>query len=108
MALTCSEFPMFQTFKKSPGHQDAINQIKEWVRNTFSLSNQAVIAVAEISCQVPGCPPVETIIAFWNDDNTRYRIKLFKPLEEVLKEDLPLSWLLPSLQDDSEGGCDCC
>ena len=32
--------------------------------------------VAEVACAVPGCPPLETVVAFWTDTsagtNSRY------------------------------------
>ena len=67
-----------------------------------------MIIAAEITCQVPGCPPLETVIAFWTGEGTRYRFKIFKPVEAVVEDDLPVSWLLPSLVDYGDLGCDCC
>lgn len=71
-------------------------------------SDGATVMVAEINCQVPGCPPIETVIAFWSDPETRYRIKIFKPVADVTEDDLPVSWLLPALLDEDDLGCDCC
>ena len=30
-------------------------------------ADDAAILVAEVACAVPGCPPIETVIAFWSD-----------------------------------------
>ena len=42
---------------------------------------------------------------FWKQE-TRYRLKIFSPIAEVKNDDLPLTWLLPSLEDTGE--LDCC
>ena len=94
--------------RKSDNHIAAVDRVREWTRERFSFPRGAVILVAQINCQVPGCPPVETLVAFWGEDETRYRFKLFKPVEQVLNEDLPIYWLLPSLIDYDGLGCDCC
>lgn len=99
---------MFQSFQKSVAEQQAAARVRDWTRERFGLSDHAVILVAEVNCQVPGCPPVETVVAFWNDDETRYRLKIFKPVAEVQSADLPVRWLLPTLLDEDELGCDCC
>lgn len=99
---------MFQSFQKSAGDREAIARIKSWTKSRFELPARTIIIVADINCQVPGCPPMETVIAFWDDDQTRYRIKIFKPVAEVQEADLPLKWLLPTLIDEDDLGCDCC
>ena len=99
---------MFGQTRKTNEHIAALEAIKNWTRERFSLTEDAVILVAELSCQVPGCPPIETVVAFWDDDITRYRFKVFKPVTEVISEDVPIYWLKSSLIDYGELGCDCC
>ena len=99
---------MLGTFAKSPAHLEAVERLQRWTRGRFDLAEDTVIIAAEITCQVPGCPPIETVIAFWTGEGTRYRFKIFKPVEEVVQDDLPVSWLLPSLIDHGDLGCDCC
>lgn len=99
---------MFGQSRKGPDHLAALETIKDWTRDRFSLAAEAVILVAELNCQVPGCPPVETVVAFWDQDSTRYRFKIFKPATEVLNDDLPIYWLKSALIDYGELGCDCC
>ncbi|HSG94717.1 MAG TPA: hypothetical protein VLA28_04315 [Afifellaceae bacterium] len=98
----------FGTFAKGPAHLAAVARVERWTRERFALAEDTVIIAAEIACQVPGCPPIETVIAFWGEDGTRYRLKIFKPVEEVRQDDLPVAWLLPSLEEYGELGCDCC
>lgn len=99
---------MLGSFAKSPAHLEAVERVQRWTRKRFDLAEDTVIIAAEIICQVPGCPPIETVIAFWTGDGTRYRFKIFKPVETIVEDDLPVSWLKPSLIDYGDLGCDCC
>jgi nitrate reductase delta subunit len=96
------------SFARSPARLAAVERVQDWTRARFALAEDTVIVAAEIACQVPGCPPIETVIAFWTGEGTRYRFKIFKPVAEVVADDLPVAWLLPSLIDYGDLGCDCC
>jgi nitrate reductase delta subunit len=93
---------------RSREHLVAIGRVKNWTRKRFSLPDEAVVTVSEVRCALPGCPPVETIVAFWTEGAVRHRLKLFKPVAEVSDDDLPPKWLLNALVDDNDLGCDCC
>lgn len=99
---------MLQPFRQPPQAQPASDRVEAWTRQRFDLGADAVVLVADVRCQVPGCPPVETIVAFWWPDGPRYRFKVFKPVAEVTGADVPLRWLLPALEDVTDLGCDCC
>jgi nitrate reductase delta subunit len=92
--------------KKSPEHAATLERVREWVRERFALG-EAAILVAEIACAVPGCPPVETVIAFWSGER-RYHFKVFKPVAEVTDADLPPRWYLPALAVPDDYECGCC
>lgn len=94
--------------RRSPGRLEAVARVKAWTRDRFKLSDDATVMAVEIACGVPGCPPVETVVAFWAGDGTRYRFKVFKPIAEVVYDDLPYGWLLPALVDDDGLGLECC
>ena len=68
--------------KKTPEHSAALDRVREWVRARFSLGEGAIL-VAEVACAVPGCPPIETVIAFWSDER-RHHFKVFKPVADVI------------------------
>jgi len=93
---------------KSPEHRDALSRVREWTRERFALSEMDAILVTELACGLPGCPPVETVVAFWTGDAKRYHFKIFKPAREVVFDDLPLVWLKDSLAVPEGFGCDCC
>jgi hypothetical protein len=56
---------------------------------------------------VPGCPPIETVIAFWSDER-RHHFKVFKPVAEVTDADLPPYWLKNALAVSDDFQCECC
>jgi len=97
---------MFAAVKKSAGRLQVIERVTEWTRERFKLTKEAVIFVSEIACPLPGCPPLETVVAFWIAEQ-RYQFKLFKRVEEVVRDDLPFYWLKDALavSEDFDFGC---
>jgi len=94
--------------KRTPAHGAALERVKEWVRARFALAADATIMVAEVNCQVPGCPPVETAVAFWSAADERRQFKIFKPVEEVGEDDLPPAWMKDALIPSDAFECSCC
>lgn len=101
---------MLGTFRKRAPGSDATDRIRAWTRERFKLAGDGAVLVAEIECQLPGCPPLETVVAFWEagDETRRYHFKIFKPVAEVVEEDLPPAWLKPGLVASEVFGCPCC
>ena len=97
-----------RSFKKSPEHYEALARVRAWSRERFRLPETAAIVVAEVACGLPGCPPLETAVAFWTEDATRHQFKVFKPVREVTSDDLPFAWLKDSLAVPEGFGWDCC
>jgi len=98
---------MLGFIKKSPEHVAALERVREWTRKRFSLPDDATIVVSEIACILPGCPPLETVIVFWEDDK-RHHFKIFKPVADVVCDDLPFAWLKDALAVPEDFVCDCC
>lgn len=92
--------------KKSAAQVEAIERVRAWTRERFKLADEVPVMVAEIACGLPGCPPLETVVAFWTADDKRHQFKLFKPVREVVRDDLPFSWLIDLLV--ASGELDCC
>ena len=107
-AASLGSFPMRPAFKQGPEHLAAIARVKEWTRARFNLPQEATILVSQVTCALPGCPPLETVVAFWPDAATRHRFKIFKPVCDVTTDDLPFTWLKDSLVMPEGFGCDCC
>ena len=75
---------MLRSLRKRPEHLEALDRVKEWTRGRFKLPADAAILVSQIACGLPGCPPLETVIAFWTANDTRHQFKVFKPVAEVV------------------------
>src|SRR5947209_7489045 len=90
-------FRITPALKKSPQHVEALEAVRGWTRAQFSLPEDGSVLVTEIACGLPGCPPIETIVAFWSDAGERHQFKIFKPVEQVVQEDLPPSWMKNAL-----------
>ncbi|PPR10680.1 MAG: hypothetical protein CFH41_01670 [Alphaproteobacteria bacterium MarineAlpha11_Bin1] len=82
-----------------------IARVERMIRDRFGIPHSAIILVSEDLGFKPGFPRKETNAVFWKHD-TRYRLKVFSPIAEVIADDLPMTWLLPSLEDTGE--LDCC
>ncbi len=102
---------MFSTLAQGPLNDAAVARVAAWVRERFRLPAEAVVMVSELACQVPGCPPLETVIAFWlapADAALRHHLKVFKPVQQVQQEDLPPWWMRDALAVPPDWACDCC
>jgi nitrate reductase delta subunit len=93
--------------RKTPGRIEAIERIEAWTRERFGLPHRAAVHVWEIACAIPGCPPVETVVLFVIAEQ-RYRLKVFKPVDEVEASDLPPAWFRCALAVAEGAECDCC
>jgi hypothetical protein len=89
------------------GDPEVIARVRDCVRERFKLPAEAAIMVSEVACNLPGCPPLETVIAFW-ENGTRYHFKLFKQVSEVTSDNLPFAWMKESLVVPEGFGCECC
>jgi hypothetical protein len=97
---------MLRSAWKNPDHLRALDRVRDWVRTRFSLGEGAIM-VAEVACAVPGCPPIETVIAFWSSGR-RHHFKVFKPAAEVTDDDLPPYWMKGALAVSDDFQCECC
>lgn len=99
---------MLATFRKSPEHLLALEQIEAWTRARFALAASETVLVTELACALPGCPPLETVVAFWTLDKTRHHFKIFKRADEVKDDDLPFAWMKPALSVPEGFDPTCC
>jgi nitrate reductase delta subunit len=71
---------MFGTLAQGLHHDTAVARVQAWTRERFRLPPEAVVMVSELACQLAGCPPLETVIAFWlspTDAAVRHHLKVF-------------------------------
>ena len=95
-------------FFRKTASNTAITDLKRLTRERFRLTEDTTIMVAELACIVPGCPPLETVIAFWPEDNERRQFKIFKAAAEVTEGDLPPWWMKDALILPDWIDCECC
>ena len=95
---------MFRRLGAAPDTLNDLTRVESLVRDRFAIPQAEIILVSEDAGVKPGFPPVETNVVFWLDE-TRYKLKIFSPVAAVADRDLPLKWLLPSLEDTGEGEC---
>jgi nitrate reductase delta subunit len=88
---------MLRTGRKGPERAAAIERVAGWTRARFALADDNAVMVSEVACGLPGCPPIETVVAFWTGTDTRHHFKLFKPVAEVVADDLPPRWMKNAL-----------
>jgi len=93
---------------RSPERREQVERLTAWTRERFQLPSNAVVSVAELACSVPGCPPLETAVMFWAADGAHYHFKVFKPLADVVAEDLPPAWYRDALRVVAGVECSCC
>jgi hypothetical protein len=89
-----------------PAFLSRLEAVRGWTRRRFKLPAEAAVLVSEMACTVPGCPPLETVVAFWTADERRHQFKLYKPLREVLYDDV--GWLMGSPAAHDGSAWDCC
>ncbi len=99
---------MLGSFSKANAPAPALERIREWTRKRFQLTSDDAVLATELACSVPGCPPLETVVAFWTADGQRHHFKIFKPASEVTPDDLPYTWMKRALAVPDGYGCDCC
>ncbi|SNS94900.1 hypothetical protein SAMN06265795_11034 [Noviherbaspirillum humi] len=99
---------MLGSARKSPAQLQALEAVRQWTSQRFSLLPDETVMVTEMACSLPGCPPLETVIAFWTADGKRHHYKIFKPALEVVEDDLPPYWMKDALVVPEGMSCDCC
>jgi hypothetical protein len=63
--------------------RNQVMQIKQWVLETFELTEDMSVLVTELQCTEEGCPPLETVIAILEGPGQTRQYKLHKALVEV-------------------------
>jgi hypothetical protein len=98
----------FLMLAASPNRAEAASRVKRWTRERFGLGSDATILVTELESATPGFPALHTVISFWTAERKHYHYRVFKPLEDVLAEDLPPTWYKDALAVTPGIDCSCC
>ncbi len=95
---------MFRRLAPGQDTLEDICRVEALIRERFKVASSDIILVSQDAGIKPGFPPLETNVSFWKNAN-RYRLTIFTPVSHVLDKDLPVDWLLPSLEDNGDGDC---
>ena len=98
---------MMRPLRRSDDHAAATERMRAWTRARFALADDETVMVSEIACTVPGCPPIKTHVVFWTAAG-RHHFQVFKPLAEVVEDDLPPAFLKNALVALDGIECSCC
>ncbi len=69
--------------------------VKRWVKEQFSLSEEATILASELRCGDPGCPPHETVIVIVSEESKARQYKINKPIAMLRESDITALVLSP-------------
>ena len=67
-----------------------VRRIKMLVAERFGLPESTTLAVAELRCHDPDCPPVETVITAREADGSMRGWRVAKPLGDVERADIEM------------------
>jgi len=93
--------------RKAPTDGATLDRVRDWTKARFGLADDETVMVAEVACGVPGCPPIETHIVFWTPAG-RHHFKVFKPLADVVEDDVPPAFMKNALVWAESIECSCC
>jgi len=92
---------------RRPHNGAALDRVREWTRARFKLMEDETVMASEVSCAIPGCPPIETLVVFWTAAG-RHHFKVFKPVADVAEDDLPPAFMKNALVALEGVDCACC
>jgi len=75
-------------FRRRVDNRPFAERIRGWVREALGLDESSTISVMEMRCPDPDCPPHETVIAVLDDPGNPRRYRIFKPMQEVVRDDV--------------------
>jgi hypothetical protein len=104
--MTARSFDM-RLRQTGPDYGAALDRLREWTRSRFALASDTTVMASEVSCGVPGCPPIETHVVFWTSLG-RHHFKLFKPATQVTEADLPPAFMKDAIIALEGADADCC
>ena len=79
---------MISLFERSKPSGDAIKRLKEAISDCFKIPETTTLAVAELNCQEPDCPPVETLITAHKEDGTLETWRIGKRIDDIEAQDI--------------------
>ena len=79
---------MSNLFERPRTDAKSTRRIKNLITQRFNLSETVTLAVAELRCHEPGCPPIETVITARHIDGSVQDWCIAKPIKDITSEDV--------------------
>ena len=79
---------MLNLFERKRPNLLAVSRTKELIAKHFNLSDTTTVAVAELRCHEPGCPPIETVFTARHADGSVIDWRIAKPVKDITVEDI--------------------
>ena len=79
---------MISLFDRSKPSRESIKRVKEAVSDCFRIPETTTLAVAELNCHEPDCPPVETVITGHKEDGTIETWRIAKRIDDIEDRDI--------------------
>ena len=79
---------MINLFERSKPSGDAPKRLKEVISDCFKIPETTTLAVAELHCHEPDCPPVETVITARKEDGTLETWRIGKRIDDIEAQDI--------------------
>ncbi len=76
------------TFGLPKPDKQAIDRVKDLARTILQAAPETAFAVNEIACNDPGCSGIETVILVMEPGRKTRALKVAKPLDEVMEQDI--------------------
>ncbi|MEM7059084.1 MAG: hypothetical protein AAF557_15970 [Pseudomonadota bacterium] len=75
-------------FDRSRPNPEAVRSIKALVARRFDLPESTALAVAELRCHEPDCPPIETVITARDANGSVRDWRIAKPISDIEAADI--------------------
>ena len=75
-------------FNRKTQNIEKIRNLKLLISKKYKLSENTIISIAELSCNEPDCPPIETVITARNEDGSMKNWRVAKSIEEIQESDI--------------------
>ncbi len=75
-------------FDRARPDAEAVRKIKALIAERFDLPETTTLAVAELRCHEPDCPPVETVVTARQADGSVQDWRIAKAINDIVDADI--------------------
>ena len=75
-------------FNKKKPNVENIRNLKIIISEKYNIPENSTLSIAELACQEPNCPPIETIITERNENGKVRNWRIAKPINDIQETDI--------------------